>query len=765
MRRLLAPLLLALLFCGSAGILLAQEWQDGDEYMLLKTGPSVPYDVIVYGDSVSYSGNENNGWFVEWGGPALNIYFTPVVTTSVVTLTAEFYSGSPGNWVVGGAQGSCGFFSNVYGTGGAWTERSWSTACNLYPGNQYALQFIPGGGNAYWIRNIRFTSNVIQREVPETSLDPTCDTVSNFSFETAAAWSGFGSVITNGVVILGENDYVAQNISLDPNLTYSAVFSIARVISGLGNTQMTVSMGSQVQTVTLSYTGLYTTTFTTPDNLAGPIQYKISNRTGGEFDVEYTCLYPGDSEEIRNCIAPTNGEFTTSSHWDWHRNAVWNAPSQSAVLPFNSGDDSDRSLIVSTSAYSLPALSEGQYLLLDFQAGTQQGQMAVLSSLVGQVEHFFEVYGPLYDFEADISSTAGQSVTVAFSNSGPEEGDFLAEDTISLDNVCIFISDQPPNLPTPRDFNDITAFDFGFNYGCVDVPALLLGYGIDMSVPVANYAAGVSVWEPQNYIPWLAGALWVNVGSPISCFLVEFMRLVVGMTEQVINTITNIVNWQLRTGNSAMIWGQQGGFYSTNSFYGWYRGWFNWFANAQRMMSQNWRILGRWLFGLPDELADSLFPGFNVLLGLWNDNLQPYLQFDLSGRQLPTTETAHPLPFIGDGPFDWFSNFLGATDMIVVLANLGWFALDWVINNVLSLVLLPFTVYQSYRDGVAATAFESLVVCENQNFWCSLLAGMQMVNTATAHTIGYPVIIVGITIATIYLVIWNLQKIVEIKFD
>lgn len=154
MRKLIVPLLLALLFCVSAGLLLAQEWQAGDEYMLLKTSPAVPYDEIIYGDSADRGGDDNSGWYVNWGGGSFNIYFTPVITTSVVTLTAEFNSSSPGSWVVGGAQGSCGFFSNVYGTGGAWIERSWSTGCGLNSDTQYSLQFIPGGGNSYWIRNI-----------------------------------------------------------------------------------------------------------------------------------------------------------------------------------------------------------------------------------------------------------------------------------------------------------------------------------------------------------------------------------------------------------------------------------------------------------------------------------------------------------------------------------------------------------------------------------------------------------------------------------
>lgn len=597
---------------------------------------------------------------------------------------------------------------------------------------------------------------------PPEDLVLDCATVDNADFDSPAGWTGFGSIITGSVATLAGGDYVAQNVGLQPNMSYSGIISISRIISGIGNVEMEVSLGEQSQSVVLAPTGQYTiSSLMTPYNLAGPIQFKIENITGGEFDVDYACLYLDQFGGQRNCIAPLNGEFDTADNWYWYRSASWNAPSKSALLPWVSGSDADRSLIVAAETYTMPSILDGQYLLLGFQAETQRDQMAILSSNTGAVEHFYEVYAGPYEFEADISSAAGSTISVAFANSGAVEGDFLAEDNILLDNICIFVSNNPPSLPGPRDYNDIIPADFGFNYGCADTSAVLSGYGINMFEQQDIYEAGVSVWDPEQYIPWLAAAFWMHAGRPIVCMLLEFMRLVVGMTEQLINVFVNYVEWMMRTTYAGSVWLQNGFVYLAGGGASATRptayGWLNWFGSTARQTARNWSSLGGLLFWLPDRFRYDFHLAVNLFIGdIWNSNLVEYLQFNMGSQQLPVS--ANPLP-VGGG---FFESFLGSYDMVTAMSSLVWYTFDWLWTNVLGIVNLPLDLYSSFLAGSGSEAFGSLVSCSD-DFWCAFLAGVEIVNRTVAHSILYPIVIVTIVIVTLVLIWKNIQKMATLE--
>jgi hypothetical protein len=552
-------------------------------------------------------------------------------------------------------------------------------------------------------------------------------------------------------------------------MTYNGVISISRIISGLGNVIMGVRLGDQIKTVDIAPTGLYTVPFLTPANLAGPLVFSISNTTGGEFDVDYACLTTETGD--RACLAPTNGAFTTADHWQWYRGAGWNAPTKSAALPYNPGDDAEKSLILSTNTYTLPTPATGQYVLLGYLAQSQTGQAAVLSGKVGNAELFQDVYASPYIFEADISRLAGQNVSVAFSNSGG--AGFTAEDGVLLDDVCIWLSNRPPALAGPRDGGGgILPVDFGFTYGCLDTAALLAGYGINIYNQSAIYQAGVSVWEPQNYITWLAAALWVNVGAPVTCFLVEFMRLFAGVSQHFVNVFLNYINFTRLTYQSGILWQQSGAFMLRDTVhnYGLFvqglgQGWLNWFAAAQRTAinsaGQNWAGLGTWISDFAgwqgsyfeQQLTGQTNRALNVLLTLWNSRIVPYLE--------QTTSIAPPdtSQFIGD----YWGGLTAGWEMILAMGNLVWFGITWFFGEALAMAKFPLTIYEAFKAGLNGNAYALgfSINCSDINFWCVFLSGAVLLNKLGDQVL-YPIVITLMTVATISIVWRNIDRLADI---
>jgi len=616
----------------------------------------------------------------------------------------------------------------------------------------------------------------------------TCSTVDQFHFtgDYTDTWQlSSGAIISDSILTLPELDYVRQNLTLTANKAYSAVISVTNVIEAPAD--LMVSLGVETETLSITGTGRYTATFNTPTTLDGPIVYKLENETvGTEINIDWTCLYLGEDQGV--CIAPDNGNFDTANDWDWYRGAEWNSSSKNAVLPYNSGGDGDKSLIQSTSTYSLPALITGTYLLLGFQAGAQNGQTAVIGSRVGDSWQEFDVYASPYDYEADISSQAGQSVDVAFSNAGAASG-FPAEDDLALDNVCIFVSDHPPDLPIPPD-QPFSPFDFGFDYGCPDVPALLLGYGINVFTLQNTYDAGVAVWDYEHWVPWLAAALWTNAGHPISCFIVEFMRLTAGIAEQEINNFTNYINWTLETTQAAPTW-LRGGFVYLVSAQG--EGvaaplrWFNWYATGFRNViysfGQNSTTSSSWshaiftatgaaprdlqngflaiVSSLAAALGEAISSVMNTLLWLWNDNLLLYLYLTSSANSvIPAANPADPAsPWASVlDLFLWLINFVGS------IVSLVWSLFTWLVNFLFAgAVDAPVEAYHNFVAGVSSEAATADVQCVGDNFWCYFWAGVQLINQTASQTVVYPIVIIGLILATISIVYLNLYTLFHIE--
>lgn len=601
-----------------------------------------------------------------------------------------------------------------------------------------------------------------EQETPPTPVALTCSTVSDPHFETGEPWTLAGTAaVTNSLATLSTGDAVAQNVTLDANITYNSVISISRVTAPAA---LDVSLGEQVSTVDVAAAGWYTVSFLTAEGLAGPIEYRLTNAGPGELDIDYTCLVSSGG----NCLAPNNGEFTSADFWYWFRGAGWNAPTESALLPYNPGTDGDKALILSTSTYSLPTPATGQYLLLGYEANSQAGQAAEVTSKIGAIETAQNIYSTPYQYEVDISSLAGQNVDVAFSNSGS-----TATDSVLVDNVCIYLSAATPIAPTP--VTPIVPVNFNFGYTCADTASLMAGYGINIYNQSAIYQAGVSVWEPSGYIPWLASALWVHVGAPVTCILIEIMRLMAALTQQIINVFLNFINWLRQSAQSAIYWQHAGGELLRDTManaVGYSRataaGWLNWAAYGWRvsmtMLNQNFQRLGlAWgqFAGWLDEmfgwrLTEQTHEAVNAFLAVWNDSLAPYLAAGGGISQEPPS----PLPVVSYA----LGGLLDSWNLLLALGRAVWWGVQWYFGTALGYAKLPVEMYQSFNNGLASPGFTYLLSCSSLNFWCVFLAGLQLVNQTAGETVMYPIIIVAIVIGTLMIIYTNIKKMALIDF-
>lgn len=624
----------------------------------------------------------------------------------------------------------------------------------------------------------------------------TCPTVADFHFTGVPTdtWTLDGSAsILSSTLTLNPTGSASQTLSttLQISTTYNAVISVTNAISA----PVVVELGGLSQTITIDAPGLYTATFTATETISNP-GYLLRNEGESEHytDVDWTCVYQGGViTSTITCIAPLNGEFTTADNWDWYRSAAWNSPDENAFLPFNQGGDDNRALIVNTAVYSLPTLNAGQYLLMQFNASAGSGQEAIVASRVLSAWHEFNISGgEVYTYEHDISSMSGQSVTVAFANAGDDgsagatECEFPAQDSVVLDNVCIYVADRPATDPPPPSGGFCPA-DLGFDWGCADVVPLLLGYGINVQGLDDVYATGVSVWNVENYIPWLVAALWHNVGHPVSCFIVEFMRLAVGLVEHQVNVFANYVNWVYTGAYSSPTWLQTGFFYLARYAYNTAigqtpGGWLVWFGNSFRVVFYNLGLNQAYTIrDINGHLRDVQNPfyaasntfvnGFEGALnqimaefiGMWNISILPYFTASAgSGSEaIPTTD-----PSVPESPWKpVFDMFLWLIQFVGQIVSTLWQLFRWLVSFLTTGTTAPIDAYHSFRAGMADEAYVLDVACVDDNWWCVFWGGVALINATTAQSIFYPIVITGIVCLTLVIVFKNLYEMFHIDIS
>lgn len=100
----------------------------------------------------------------------------------------------------------------------------------------------------------------------------------------------------------------------------------------------------------------------------------------------------------------------------------------------------------------------------------------------------------------------------------------------------------------------------------------------------------------------------------------------------------------------------------------------------------------------------------------------------------------------------------GLFDVILMFLNLMWTFFTDLAN-----ILLTFN--QAFDDGVNGEAFRFLPQCQVEtDDWCMAVVGFQLFDQATAHTIVYPIVIVGITVATVMIMKRHIFNLVSMSF-
>jgi hypothetical protein len=647
------------------------------------------------------------------------------------------------------------------------TDWDWDASYTGQVGSIRFHNYVDPLGNGYSYFD---SSDIVVTGCVYTTTLYTCPTVDDYHFtsEITDTWllSG-GASIADSILSLPPGESASQDLSLSINSGYNAVISVTGAITPAS---LDVYLAG-LQNVVLTGTGLYTVPFTTGTAFTQSYQIFNNPESSGNVDLGYTCLYPTTiTDTAIVCLAPTNGEFNTADDWDWHYDARWNESGLNAYLPYNDTvTDTGKSLVVSSGTYSLPTLITNTWLIMAFES-MALGQSGVVATRVGENWQEFDVNSSLYRFEADIGSQAGLTLTtVSFANAGAPEGEFAAVDDLTVDNVCIYVSDTPPNIPSPTN-PWMSPFSFGFNFTCADVPALLAGYGIDVYTPAAVYQSGVITWTEENWVPWLAGAVWNNAGAPVSCFLVEFMRLTTGIAEQFINNYTNVINWNYETLTAGVPWFQEGVFFiggTPGVWFSWYasslRGVFysgglntiastNWtrsgFIETQNTMSNNTLDVGAETGRVISQIVD-------LLLGLWNTSIVPWMNFTAAAANTTSLDES-----TGEGLFDLFGWIVGA---VSGLLNLFWSILSWLAGLFTMAADIPVEMYHSVQDGISSEAYIIDTMCAGSNFWCYFWAGVYLVNQTVSQTIVYPIVIAGLILVTLGVIWRNLSAMFTIE--
>lgn len=643
-----------------------------------------------------------------------------------------------------------------------------------------------------------------------------CPLVENAHFAAETGWLLDGAaVITDGTLTLGPADIAAQNLTLQASTTYNAVISTTDVVSG--STPLNVVLGTDSETLTIEEAGRFTATFTTPSNLVGPIVFGLENEGDDSLILDFACVSLAAADGTQGeCIAPENGTFENDSHWNWYRGAILFEPGKFASLPL-----ADNGMIGTSETYTMPTLAEGEHLLLGFTArglddgGVISGQITNGSSTV---EFNYSTYRAEYTYETSLSTLAEEEdVQLSFVNPGDVITDVLSTADVVMDNVCVFVANRGPNLPTPTDPDGISPLDPGFQgfSSCADLDGIWAGFGVNMAQYRTDYQAGTSVWDPLGWVPWLISAIFVTLAGWACFFFASFLALV-DLITYFLNSVMNIGNWFARmwplfvawlslwnnwlAGSLTNISNEIGGTLAAWSRWigdalwatsetiamtlaaavdwiaesltnlsdwiaGFLSGWSNWIAeslaNLSDWLAATLTALWAWLYDFFTNfpglrtIINWLIEGWNALLAVIGQVLSQILN-DLIGIWNDSLQ-----PFLAD-VWAFISSMPGTIaalliDFIIAAWDLLKMMFLWLWENVISVGHVPITFYRAFDDGINADPY-GLTSCASENFWCAFLSGVQLINQLIAHSTLYPIVIVGIILSTLWILWDNIRE-------
>lgn len=629
-----------------------------------------------------------------------------------------------------------------------------------------------------------------------------CVTVENADFITPDNWTLFNTAtISNSNLSLSGVGYAEQTITttvtIDPDTPYTFAITATGTTSDTDILMIEFAgTGGIVVTNTIELSDTvqgYTATLTTGPSISTPVLRLLT--LSGSADVDFLCF----SEDFtftglpENCIPGIirNPNFETNTDWAYLYGSVYNDVGQNGWVSYVMSGTLENGQIGSVGQSPLgdvpPVITDTeQYLILKFDAFTAEGAANISTIYRNSDIDFSIVTTNTFDvdespttFETDFTAFAGDEspLEIGFYNTS-----YLVTETtgIFIDNLCLFVATRPPTLPTTTE----GFLDYDLPFSCATVSQWLSDtIGIDF--PGLETMPPPSIWDPQDWVPWLASRLWIYAAKPLICILIALFNSGIG------KAFLNWLVWSVRQPNLVLAW-----------FGGWYgtllvdlTKWLFWFTNPLLAVPLllldfllNWQDTLTYAGSVTDWLAAFLQAliqyGFglitaflvshlNYLIVAWNTFL-PFVSLVFSEivSVFVTIWNDWLAPYLSGfggvwGFFEFLISQLGTIGgLLTFFFSTIWHFAQMVWGFLTGTAGLPLTFYYTFNDAVNGTAFELIPACTGDiaNKWCVVLAGIEIVNQSVAHSFAYPITIVGIIMATIGIFWRHIWELLTFRF-
>lgn len=457
----------------------------------------------------------------------------------------------------------------------------------------------------------------------------TCYTVDDASFDSGEPWTLTGSAsVAGGSLSLGAGAEAAQSVSLTPG-TYTVVMS--STFAGAGD--LSVGLGDHTEVITLPVGA--SLSYQQDFDVTGGDTLSLSSTSGG-VSVQYLC-YNEQTRSYGECLPVIpNGEFDANTDWQYRNGAVWNNVAANAFIPAISGGTFGNVGLGAVGQYPLqgmlPDLLPGEFLVLQFDARSIDNGIITARirdvDLANQVSITYtaETDNQYTRYQVPVSELAGHNgayMDVGFFNTGlltSTTGTTATDISVFVDNVCLYLSNEEPQLPVTNPIYG--GYNGALPFTCGTVSQWLYEL-TGINFPELETMDPPSAWEFSSWVPWLAGRLWVNIGKPIACLLVSLFNSSPFMS------IINAFNWAISTVSGAISW-LAGWFFSllgnimslANGFVNlWKLLWWD-ISNIIKWASDNSTNVATWVWQMVMAVMDIILGWFgwfrDLLLSLFN---------------------------------------------------------------------------------------------------------------------------------------------------
>jgi hypothetical protein len=727
-------------------------------------GNNYKYEQIQKTEVETYTGITINNW----NGYPKNISFRYKVTTSNIDVAAG-YNGTTqifNNLVSTSYQIKNGTIPTTGGSGDFWIDCEYHGVAG-----ECHIDYIQIGLDC---DAITIPPTPTPTPTP-TPVPVTCDLVDNYNFSTSANWSLEGTapgVIEGGFAKMTMLDYLYQtDVILQPHSNYVVTIDVYSAewwnnidplpdfaYDEVGLNVALLGGGPSAQ-IWFDSAGVYTASISTLNVANYTLNIDTLAEVSQEIWIDSVCLElateDGLGNEQVNCIFPSNGDFSSASpsnnflpkDWTLHTGAFWSSATKDVFLPLSL---SGASGLAESSLFTLPAITGTEKLLLRYKTWNEHGGEGRTGvALYDDPGDYFETlvstsYTP-YTYEFNISAYAGNEVQVLATNPGIEDETFgLYGDNSYLDDVCIFISGRNPAPPEPEDpgaINPIVLIDNRIS-SCSDMDAIWAGFGVNMAQARATFNAGPSIWDPIGWVPWLVSSIVTSLGD-LSCWLMSSLISLLKAFELVVNNIANIAAWLKGAVQAITNWAAQ---------------WGNWLSNSLRNIYTALAVyvgslfiwLGLALIGFFGSIKESFTAALAWIVDTWADwwlwieEALDWLYFWQIGWLFELYAWL----------LDNLSIIYDIYNFIIAVFGMLWLLIEFVWTNIIAYGALPLQFYYGFDQSFNSAAYNPLVSCANVNFWCTFLAGVQLINQAISHSILYPIVIVAIILSTVA-ILWR----------